>query len=330
MFTHGEAADAAATGFDLLHQVGDVEELAFGDLVDATGVEDIHAGVHLEGELGLLAKGGHQAVLAGLNHTVGNLEALHHRDDGQIVVVAHVVVVHIAIVLLVDAVAVGDEERRGDLAFQQRHAADGSQRFLFLEELDVVLVVELAEVVLHYVSLVVNRHIELRAANLLELVEDGLQDGLVSDGHQGLGNDVGDGLQAGALASGHNDYGQVDLLPLGEFCLLEEVAPEPHVHQLALFVEDGHHLRAHPAHLLADALLPFQLVAVHFVLVQDAAHRFLQGDVLDDGPLDITDGNKTFEVFTAEHEQYLHLHLVHLLHSVKEGGGGGDDSIVNL
>lgn len=330
MFAHGEAADAAATGFDLLHQVGDVEELAFGYLVDTARIEDIHAGVHLEGKFGLLAEGGHQAVLAGLYHTVGNLETLHHRDDGQVVVVAHVVVIHLAIVLLVDAVTVGDEERRGDLAFQQRHAADGSQRFLFLEELDVVLVVELAEVVLHYVSLVVDRHIELRAANLLELVENGLQDGLVTDGYQGLGNDVGDGFQAGALASGHNDHGQFDLLPFSEFGLLEEVAPEPHVHQLALFIEDGHHLCSHPTHLLADALLSFRLVAVNFVLVQDTAYRFLQGDVLDDGPLDVTDGDKTFEVFTAEHKQYLHLHLVHLLHRIEERGGGGDDSIFNL
>ena len=307
-----------------------MEELAFGNLVDATGVEDIHAGVHLEGELGLLAEGGHQAVLAGLYHAVGNLEALHHCDDGQVVVVAHVVVVHIAIVLLVDAVAVGDEERSGDLAFQQRHASDGSQRFLFLEELDVVIVVELAEVVLHDVSLVVDGHIELRAANLLELVEDGLQDGLVTDGYQGLGDDVGDGFQAGALSSGHNDNWQVDLLPLGEFGLLEEVAPEPHVHQFSLFIKNGHHLSPHLAHLLADALLPFRLVAVHLVLVQDTAHRFLQGDVLDDSPLDVTDGDKTFEVFTAEHEQYLHLHLVHLLHRVKERGGGGDNSLFDF
>ena len=232
MFAHGEAADTAATRFDLLHQVGDVEEFAFGDFVDAAGVEDIHAGIHLESEFGLLTEGCHQAVLAGLYHTVGNLDTLHHRDDGQVVVVAHVVVVHITVVLLVDAVAVGDEKRGGYLAFQQRHAADGSQRFLLLKELDVVLVVKLAEVVLHYVCLVVDRHIELRAANRLELVEDSLQDGLVTDGHQGLGNDVGDGFQAGTLASGHNNYGQVDFLPLGEFGLLEEVAPEPHVHQL--------------------------------------------------------------------------------------------------
>lgn len=94
-----------------------MEELAFGDLVDAAGIEDIHACIHMEGELGLLAEGCHQAVLAGLNHTVRNLETLHHRDDGEVVAVAHVVVVHITVVLLVDAVAVGDEEWRGDLAF---------------------------------------------------------------------------------------------------------------------------------------------------------------------------------------------------------------------
>ena len=58
-----------------------------------------------------------------------------------------------------------------------------------------------------------------------------------------------------------------------------------------------------------------------------AAHRLLQGDVLDDGPLDITDGDKTLEVFTAEHEQYLHLHLVPLLHCVEKRCGGGDDAI---
>ena len=189
--------------------------------------------------------------------------------------------------------------------------------------------VELAEVVFHNVSLVVDRHIELRAANLLELVENGLQDGLVTDGHQGFGDDVGDRLQSGAFSSGHDDHGQVDLLPLGKLGLLEEVAPEPHVHQLALFIEDGHHLCPHPAHLFANALLLFRLVAVNLIFVQDTAHRLLQGDVFDDGPLNVTDGDKTLEVFIAEHQKYFHLHLVHLLHRIEERGRGGDDSFFN-
>ena len=133
-----------------------MEKFAFGNLVDAAGVEDIHAGIYLEGELGLLAEGCHQAILAGLNHAIGDLETLHHRDDCEIVVIAHVVVIHVTVILLVNAVAVGDKERSGNLALQQRHTADGSQRFLLLEEFDIVFVVKLAEVVLHNVSLVVD------------------------------------------------------------------------------------------------------------------------------------------------------------------------------
>ncbi len=253
-----------------------MEKLAFGDLVDAAGVEDIHAGIHLEGELRLLTEGCHQAVLASLNHTVGDLEALHHRDDGQVVVVAHVVVVHVAIVLLVDAVAVGDKEWSGNLAFKQRYTTNGPQRLFLLEELNVVLVVELAEVVLHNVSLVVDGHIEFRTTNLLELVEDGLQDGLVANRDKGLGNDIGDGLQARSLASSHNDYRQVDLLPRGKFRLLKEVTPETHLHQFTMLVKDGHYLCPHLTHLLADNLFPFRLVAVDLILVKDFAYRLFQ------------------------------------------------------
>jgi len=55
-----------------------------------------------------------------------------------------------------------------------------------------------------------------------------------------------------------------------------------------------------------------------------------QGDVVDDCSLNVTNGDKPLEVFTAEHEQYLHLHLVHLLHGVEKRGRGGNDSIFDL
>lgn len=98
---------------DFLHEVGDVVLLAERDLVDEVGVQDIHAGIDHIRLLGFLPQGSHEAVLTCLYHAVGDADALHGGDDGDVVVIATVVAVHVAVVLVDDDVAVAHEEGSG-------------------------------------------------------------------------------------------------------------------------------------------------------------------------------------------------------------------------
>ena len=100
--------------------------LAERDLVDEVGVQDIHAGIDHIRLLGFLPQGSHEAVLTCLYHAVGDADALHGSDDGDVVVIATVVVVHVAVVLVDDDVAVAHEEGSVDATLEEAHAADGS------------------------------------------------------------------------------------------------------------------------------------------------------------------------------------------------------------
>ena len=178
---------------DFLHEVGDVVLLAERDLVDEVGVQDIHAGIDHIRLLGFLPQGSHEAVLTCLYHAVGDADALHGSDDGDVVVIATVVVVHVAVVLVDDDVAVAHEEGSVDATLEEAHAADGAQGLVFLEVGDVVVVGQVVDVVLDEVVLVVHREVELAAAYAHELVHNLLEDGLLAYGHEGLGDDVGNG-----------------------------------------------------------------------------------------------------------------------------------------
>ena len=83
---------------DFLHEVGDVVLLAERDLVDEVGVQDIHAGIDHIRLLGFLPQGSHEAVLTCLYHAVGDADALHGGDDGDVVLISTGVGGHLSLI----------------------------------------------------------------------------------------------------------------------------------------------------------------------------------------------------------------------------------------
>ena len=118
MFAHRETTDPTSPGFYPFHKLGDVEELSLRNLVNTLRVEYVNSGVHLESQIRLLPKVSHQSILACLNNTVWNLEALDHCNDGHVIVIVAMIIVNVTVILLIDAIAVADEERRGNLVLQ--------------------------------------------------------------------------------------------------------------------------------------------------------------------------------------------------------------------
>jgi hypothetical protein len=201
----GEAEDFFAGGEELFDEVGEVEGLGVGDVVEDARFEDVdaHGDVVVEGGLFDVVAD------AGADGEVDDAEvdfdvALVHGDGGEGAVVA-VELEEVGDGEGGEDISVGDEEG-GVEAGDEGEGAGGAEGAVFVGvgdgEAEAGAVLEEGAEELGEVA---DGEDGFGDAGALELVEEDFEDGHVADGHEGLGEDAGVGGEASALAAGEDD-----------------------------------------------------------------------------------------------------------------------------
>ncbi len=198
----GVADDGFASGEEFFDEVGEVEVLAFGDVVEDARFEDVepHADAVVDG---------------GFFDVVLDLAAFVHFDDTEVDFDfafvhgdgADAAFVFVELDEVVDGdegedVAVGYEECFGEVG-DVGEGSGGAEGGGFVGVLDVEIVLgAVLEEGAHEPGHVTDGEGDVVDAGGFHLVEQDLEDGFVANGHHGFGEDAGVGGEAGAFASG--------------------------------------------------------------------------------------------------------------------------------
>ena len=250
------------------------------------------------------------------------LEGADHGDNAFALPVA---AVDVAEVRVDQDVAVGEEERLVQLAFEQAEPAAGAQRFLLVDILHLIVLFQVVEIGLDHVLFVVDHQIEFAAAEIPEPVDDMLDDGQFPHRDQGLGQDLGVGVEPGAQPPGHDDHRQ----PGGLAVVDIKAAGKHDVQNMALFVQQRQRVDAlFLQHRFGAA--PFGHRQADGPVVGRAADRALQRPRAQDVLAHVPVGEHRLQTALGGHEQDALAGFVQLFHRLQHGGVGLDIQFLDM